>query len=139
MPVSGVSGSLSTGVYFTAMFLLLFALTPPVRAAYEDANLRAAQQIASGLGAQIDGLAPGMVSRLSFQSSPGEAVTVKIDGESVTATVNGVSSAFTVRWNMGSADLAAGSVYDVSIRADAGSGGGDHGDTTYVGVVAYVP
>jgi hypothetical protein len=116
MPVNSLSGSLSTAVYFTSMFLLLFAVAAPVRAAYQDANLRAAQQVASGVATQIDEIIPGMESSLSLQSSTGVAVSVHLEGPIVTAVVDGESADAQVRWNMPEVTLAAGHDYTVTIE-----------------------
>ena len=43
MPVSSLSGALSTSIYFAAMLLLLGVLIPPVRTAYGDARPAASQ------------------------------------------------------------------------------------------------
>jgi len=122
MPVSSLSGSLSTGVYFASMFLLLFVLANPVRIAFHDADLRAAQQIASGVATQLDDLSPGMESSLSLQTSPGVSVSVRLAGPNVTAVVDGVSASADVRWTIPDITLATGHDYTVTIEAVADGG-----------------
>ncbi|MDA4135017.1 MAG: hypothetical protein OK441_05560 [Thaumarchaeota archaeon] len=136
MPVNSLSGSLSTAVYFASMFLLLFVLAAPVRTAYQEANLRAAQQVASGVATQIDDLSPGMESSVSLQSSPGVTVSLHLAGSNVTAFVDGESANAQVRWNMADVTLEAGHTYTVAIESVGGeSVRADDAAASYDGVV----
>ncbi|MDA4122961.1 MAG: hypothetical protein OK456_07270 [Thaumarchaeota archaeon] len=121
MPVNSLSGSLSTAVYFAAMFLLLFAVASPLEGAYQDANTRAAQQISSGLAAQINDLSPGMESVLVLRSSLGVSVTVHIAGGEVEASVDGATAASPTRWTMDDSTLTGGSEYTVTIHGASGT------------------
>jgi len=136
MPVNSLSGSLSTAVYFASMFLLLFAVASPVRSAYQDSDLRAAQQITSGIAAQIDNLSPGMESVLSLRSSPGVSVSVLLSGSNVTTVVDGESAASQVRWSMEDCTLQPGQEYTVTIEGvGIGAGQSGAGGDGYLGVV----
>ncbi len=134
MPVNSLSGSLSTAVYFAAMFLLLFAVASPLEGAYQDANMRAAQQISSGLAAQINNLSPGMESVLVLRSSPGVSVTVHIDGAQVEASVDGAIAVAPTKWTMDDSTLAGGSEYTVTIQGANATAGSPAADT-YYGVI----
>ena len=120
MPVTSLSGSLSTAVYFASMFLLLFALAGPVRAAFEDSSLRSSQQIASGVATQLDDLCPGMASSLSIQSSPGVSVSVHLAGSNVIVFVDGASAHAQVRWDMPDVTLSPGHDYTVDVESLGG-------------------
>lgn len=115
MPVSSLSGSLSTSVYFASLFLLLFVLSGPVGGAYADANQRAAQQVAAGVAAQINRLAPGMETELVLRSAPGVSTTVDIDGTTLTAVVDGHSASAELDWSLGRTTLTSGTGYVVTI------------------------
>ncbi len=119
MPVSGVSGALSTSIYFVSLFLLLATLIPPTRAAYDDADLAAARHLAGALAQQIDDLSPGMTSALKFGSSPGVSTSVLLSGRNVTATVGGSSATAGVVWQLPTSLLSADDTYVVSLDGGA--------------------
>jgi hypothetical protein len=119
MPVSSLSGALSTSVYFASMLLLLGVLIPPVRTAYGDADLAASRHLAASIAGQIDDLSPGMTSVLKFSSFPGVAESVALSGFSVTATVDGISASDAVTWAVPTLDLSADHAYVVEISGGA--------------------
>ncbi len=116
MPVTSLSGALSTAVYFASMFLLLGILVPPVRSVYGDADLAAARHLAGGIAGQIDALSPGMESLVSFDSLPGVSVSVTLSGSSVIATVGGESASESVNWGLPGVALSAGQDYEVTLN-----------------------
>jgi hypothetical protein len=116
MPVSSISGTLSTSVYFVSMFLLLGVLIPPVKAAFHDADLAAATHLAEGISEQIDALSPGMTTVLKFGSFPGVATSVALSGTNVSATVDGVSASERVVWQLPSLVLSADRGYVVALN-----------------------
>jgi len=116
MPVSGLSGVLSTSVYFASMLLLLGILIPPVRTAYGDADLAAARHLAESIAGQIDALSPGMTTVLKFGSFPGVVTSVALSGKSVTATVDGSSAVEPVIWTLPSSVLSADRGYVVELK-----------------------
>lgn len=116
MPVSSLSGVLSTTVYFASMLLLLGILVPPVRTAYGDADLSAARHLAESIAGQIDTLSPGMTTVLKFGSFPGVATSVALSGRSVRATVDGSSAIEPVIWTLPSSVLSADRGYVVELK-----------------------
>jgi hypothetical protein len=117
MPVSSVSGTLSTSVYFISMFLLLGILVPPVRTAFHDADFAAATHLAEGISGQIDALSPGMTTVLKFGSFPGVSTSVALSGTEVVATVDGVSASESVVWQqLPSLVLSADYDYEVTLN-----------------------
>ncbi len=119
MPVSSLSGALSTAVYFASMLLLLGVMVPPVRTASGDADLAAARHLAVSIAGQIDGLSPGMTSVLKFSSFPGVSASVALSGFSVTATVDGVSASDAVTWAVPTLALSADHGYVVQVAGGA--------------------
>jgi hypothetical protein len=119
MPVSSLSGALSTAVYFASMFLLLGILIPPVKTVYEDADMAAARHIAEGIAGQIDALSPGMSSVVWFASVPGSSASVVLSGGSVTATVGGESASEPVRWGLPGVSLSTDLDYEVTLNGGA--------------------
>ena len=118
MPVSSVSGALSTSVYFVALFLLLGALIPPVKAAFHDADSAAAVHLAQGISEQIDALSPGMTTTMKFSSFPGVTSSVVLSGTNVTATVDGVSASERVDWRLPSISLSTDMGYELTLDGD---------------------
>jgi len=116
MPVSSLSGVLSTTVDFASMLLLLGILVPPVRTAYGDADLSAARHLAESIAGQIDTLSPGMTTVLKFGSFPGVATSVALSGRSVRATVDGSSAIEPVIWTLPSSVLSADRGYVVELK-----------------------
>jgi hypothetical protein len=119
MPVSGVSGTVSTSVYFVSMLLLLGILVPATKGAYGDATSRSASQLAGALADQIDALSPGMTSEISFSSFPGVSASVVLSGRSVTATVDGSSASAPVALELPTTTLTPDTRYVVSVRGGA--------------------
>ena len=115
MPVSSVSGAVSTSVYFVSLFLLLGVLIPPVKAAFHDADAAAATHLAEGISQQIDALSPGMMTTLKFGSFPGVTCSVVLSGANVTATVDGVSASQRVSWQLPSIALSADRGYVLAL------------------------
>ncbi len=116
MPVSSLSGALSTSVYFASMLLLLGILIPPVRTAYGDADLAAAKHLAESIAGQIDALSPGMTTVLRFGSFPGVDISVALSGRSVTATVDGSSAREDVIWTLPGSVLSSDRGYVVELE-----------------------
>ncbi|MDA4114326.1 MAG: hypothetical protein OK474_09790 [Thaumarchaeota archaeon] len=116
MPVSSVSGTLSTSVYFVSLFLLLGVLIPPVKTAFHDADLAAATHLAEGISEQIDALSPGMTTVLKFGSFPGVSASVALSGTNVSASVDGVSASETVVWQLPSLVLSVDQGYAVALK-----------------------
>jgi hypothetical protein len=119
MPVSSVTGSISTAVYFASLFLLLGVLIPPVKTSFHDADLAAATHLAQSIGEEIDALSPGMTTVLKYGSFPGVATSVVLSGNNVTATVDGVSASEEVAWALPSLTLSADTGYDVTVEGGA--------------------
>jgi hypothetical protein len=117
MPVSSITGSLSTAIYFASLLLLLGVLIPPVRASFHDADLAAATHLDQGIAEQIDALSPGMTTVLKFGSFPGVATSVVLSGKNVTVTVDGVSASEVVAWALPSLTLSTDTGYVVTLAA----------------------
>ncbi len=117
MPVSSVSGLLSTSSYFIAVLLLMVVVMSPVAEIYRGASTDSAAALARGVAGQIDSMSPGMTTELEFSSYPGTSVSVTLSGSSVIATVNGFSSTHTVTWPLGTAILQPGRQYDLVVSA----------------------
>jgi hypothetical protein len=118
MPVSSVSGALSTSIYFASLFLLLGVLLPPTRSAYDDACAESARHLAGSIADQIDELSPGMTSALQFGSFPGAATTVTLAGVNVTVDVGGASATVSTVWQLQRASLSPGRSYEVTLTED---------------------
>jgi hypothetical protein len=119
MPVSSVSGAISTSVYFTSLFLLLGFTLVPVRAACQEADLSAARNLAAGLAGQIDDLSPGMTTVLRFASLPGVPASVALSGASIVVSVGGESVRESVVWPMPDLNLSSDRAYVVSLDGGA--------------------
>jgi hypothetical protein len=115
MPVSSVSGTLSTSVYFVSLFLLLGVMIPSVKTAFHDADLVAATHLAEGVSEQIDALSPGMTTIIRFGSFPGVSTSVTLSGTNVSASVDGVSASERVVWRLPSLVLSADHGYAVAL------------------------
>lgn len=116
MPVSSVSGVVSTSTYVVSMALLLALLAPSLRAASSGADAAAAAHLSQAIASQIDDLSPGMSTTLRFGSSPGAPASVTLSGSSVTATVGGQSSTRAVAWALPDSVLSSGRDYVVSLN-----------------------
>lgn len=115
MPVSSISGVISTSAYFTAVFLLMLVVMSPVASLYKAASLESAGTLAGGIATQVDDLSPGMVTSIEFGSYPGTGASVSFAGTDVTATVNGYSSSVAVDLPLSTCSLHPGVRYSVSL------------------------
>lgn len=118
MPVSSVSGALSTSIYFASLFLLLGLLLSPTRATYADASAASARHLAGALAEQIDDLSPGMSSIIEFGSSPGVKTSVTLSGMNVTVDVGGTSATARTVWLLQESSLSSGRSYEVTLAGD---------------------
>jgi hypothetical protein len=116
MPVSSVSGLISTSAYFAAVLLLMVVLIAPAGDAYHDASERAASVLAGGIAQQIDALSPGMKTDLEIGSFPGITVSVTFSASVVTATVDGASATQSVLWTLPPASLSPGHQYTLGLN-----------------------
>jgi len=116
MPISSVSGILSTSVYFVAVFLLMLVVMVPAADLYRGASQLAAGQLARGLADQVDALSPGMKTAIEFGSLPGMDVAVYLSGTNVTATVNGFSATQEAAWQLATASLSPGEEYVATLN-----------------------
>jgi hypothetical protein len=115
MPVSSVSGMLSTSFYFVAVLLLMVVIMGPALSVYSGASLEAAGRIDRAVAVQVDDLAPGMRTVVEFGSYPGMVVSVKFSGDNVTSTVNGFSATESVGWQLATCTLGPGERYEFQL------------------------
>ena len=115
MPASSVSGLLGWGFYVTAAMLLVGSLMPALDGVYEYAGEADVVQVASGVAQVLNGLRPGIVAVLHYES-PGENVTVALQGNVVQAAAGGVTASRYCRWQLPLRELVPGRTYDVVLR-----------------------
>jgi len=116
MPVSSVSGLLSTSVYFGALFLLMVVVMVPGLSLYSDASQTAARTLATGVADQVDAMSPGMTTDIEFGSFPATWVAVFFSGTTVAASVNGFTSTAQVVWPLSASRLVPGQHYLLTIE-----------------------
>ncbi len=116
MPAVSVSSQLSRAVYFFAILGLCVLLARPVYLVYSASQERAAEEVASGLGAMLDSMSPGTTVVATLERYPWVPLTVAFSGTTIVASYVDASATAQVRWDLPTVTLFAGQAYVFTLQ-----------------------